>query len=295
MLFKLMVLLLGIFTVARSAWADNTFAQIREWGEVAIAVKGDYQPFGYHNVEGDLIGLEVDLAKLIAQKLGVRLRMTEATSANRLDFLQSGRVDIVLATMTDTNLRREIATIIEPRYYSSGVTLLLPTKSPIDSWEELNGKKVCVLENAFFNGDLANTYGFQAINYESTTAGIEALRDGKCIAWMFEEASILAEIAFKSANDTYFPFHSPLAATLSSPWAIAINKNDSDPSLKKALAEIFADLHRSGKLIELHQQWSMPATEYLLSMKDVWNRKGADGKFICQISEQGDVAPDDCK
>jgi polar amino acid transport system substrate-binding protein len=96
------------------------------------------------------------------------LRKIAVTSANRLDFLQSGRVDIVLAAMTDTDLRREIVTIIEPGYYSSGVTLLFPRMSQIDSREELQGKKVCVLESAFFNGDLASTYGFQAINYEST-------------------------------------------------------------------------------------------------------------------------------
>lgn len=294
-MFRLKIALLSFLAFCQVVQADGQYEQIKEWGEIAVALKGDYLPFGYHNVEGDLIGLEVDLAKDIAQRLNVRLRKVQATSSNRLDFLQRQRVDLVLATMTDTPERRKLVTALEPRYYSSGVTLLLPKKSPIKRWSQLKKKKVCVLERASFNDGLATQYGFQAIQYESTKAGIIALKDGKCAAWMFEEASILAEISTNLSHDRHFPFHAPLPPILVQPWALAIRNEDNDHQLKKALADVLADWHRSGDLIAMHKRWSMPVTDYLTQMNQTWNKKTAAGAYLCQVTDAGAVTPDECK
>lgn len=294
-MFRLKIALLGLLAFCQIVQAESQYERIKAWGEIAVALKGDYLPFGYHNVEGDLIGIEVDLAKDIAQRLDVRLRRVQATSSNRLDFLQRRRVDLVLATMTDTKDRRQLVTALEPRYYSSGVTLLLPNKSPVKNWNQLKKKKVCVLERASFNDELATKYGFQAIQYESTKAGIIALTDGKCVAWMFEEASILAEISTNRSRDIRFPFHAPLPPIHVEPWALAIRKDDENHQLRKALADVLAAWHRTGSLIELHKRWSMPVTGYLTQMNQVWNKKNANGTYLCRVSDAGTVSPDVCK
>src|SRR5207237_7345867 len=120
-------------------------------GHITIGVKADYPLFGQLGADGRPEGMEVDLARDLARRLGVTAQLVTVTSANRLQRLEDGTVDLVLATLGDTEQRRDIVTLIEPNYYASGVNLMVPPDSRVKDWAELRGQKVCATQGAYFN------------------------------------------------------------------------------------------------------------------------------------------------
>ena len=89
--------------------------------ELVVGVKVDYEPYGFINKEGAIVGLEPDLAADLADRLGLKLRLKPVTSANRIEMLQQGQVDLILATMNITEERRAMVSFISPAYYASGI------------------------------------------------------------------------------------------------------------------------------------------------------------------------------
>jgi polar amino acid transport system substrate-binding protein len=96
--------------------AAGSLDQIRERGVLVVGVKGDYQPFGFHDGAGAIVGFEPDLASEIAQNLGVKVKLVPVVATNRLALLASGDIDLVIATMNDTPERRKQVEFVEPSY-----------------------------------------------------------------------------------------------------------------------------------------------------------------------------------
>ena len=121
--------------------ADGVDA-IKQRGTLNVGVKADYKPFGFRDPSGTIVGIEPDLAADIAKRLGVKLELEPVVSSNRMQFLQQGKIDLMIATMSDRPDRRPRRQAIEPLYYS-GVNVLVNKKAGIKDWEELKGKPVC--------------------------------------------------------------------------------------------------------------------------------------------------------
>ena len=123
--------------------ADSTLGKIQEAGEIKIGVKYDVPPFGFKNPQNDEIeGFDVDFGRAVAEKLGVEPRFVEAISDNRIPFLQDGRVDLVLSTMTINAERAQEIEFSEPYYIARG-RILVPQDSDIAGVDDLAGRKVC--------------------------------------------------------------------------------------------------------------------------------------------------------
>jgi glutamate transport system substrate-binding protein len=123
--------------------ADTTMGKIQEKGEIAVGVKYDVPPFGFKNPQsGDIEGFDVDLGKAVADKLGVKLKLVEAISDNRIPFIQRGTVDLVLSTMTINNERAAEIGFTDPYFIAKG-RILVPEDSDIAGIEDLAGRKVC--------------------------------------------------------------------------------------------------------------------------------------------------------
>jgi polar amino acid transport system substrate-binding protein len=72
-------------------------------------------------------------------------------SANRMQFLQQGKIDLMLATMNVTDERRKTVGIVEPSYYASGVNVFVNRKVALKRWEQLKDQKICGIQGAFYN------------------------------------------------------------------------------------------------------------------------------------------------
>src|ERR671918_3026255 len=123
--------------------ANTTMGKIQEAGEIKLGVKYDVPPFGFNNPQsGEVEGFDVDLGRYIADRLGVEPVYREATSDNRIPLLVDGTIDLILSTMTITEERDLEIDFSEPYYVANG-DVLVPEGSPIQTLDDLNGKRVC--------------------------------------------------------------------------------------------------------------------------------------------------------
>jgi glutamate transport system substrate-binding protein len=117
--------------------------RIQGKGELTVGVKFDVPPFGFKNPQsGEVEGFDVDLGRAVADKLGVKLRLVEAISDNRIPFIQDGTVDLILSTMTINAERAQEIGFTDPYFIARG-RILVPKDSDIKGIDDLAGRKVC--------------------------------------------------------------------------------------------------------------------------------------------------------
>src|SRR5215470_4740694 len=98
----------GAAVVLTMGWAAaQTLDKGKQRGVLVVGTKADYKPFGFRDTTGAIVGFEPDLARDVAQRLGARLELEPVVSANRMQFLQQGKIDLMLATMNVTQERRQ--------------------------------------------------------------------------------------------------------------------------------------------------------------------------------------------
>jgi ABC-type amino acid transport substrate-binding protein len=117
--------------------------KIQEKGEIVVGTKFDVPLFGFKNPQsGEVEGFDPDIAQIIADRLGVELKLEEAISDNRIPFLVDGTVDLVLSTMTITTDRDAEIDFSRPYYIAHG-RILTAKDSGIEGAEDTGGKTVC--------------------------------------------------------------------------------------------------------------------------------------------------------
>jgi len=143
---------LGAFALSAMPALADVIDDIKERGTLRVAVKADYKPYGFRDTSGAIIGIEPDLAQDVADKLGVAIEFVPVVSSNRMQFLQQGKVDLLLATMTDKPDRRKVVFIADPNYYSSGTNIMTRWLVEYSSWAEENGGGLALGEYARMKG-----------------------------------------------------------------------------------------------------------------------------------------------
>src|SRR5437660_9215359 len=141
---------LGLALAATPA-AAQTLDKIKQRGVLVVGTKADYKPFGFRATSGAMVGFEPDLARDVAGRLGVRLELEPVVSSNRMQFLQQGKIDLMLATMNVTDERRKIVGIVDPSYYASGVNVFAVKKAALKTWDQLKGQKISGIKGAWYN------------------------------------------------------------------------------------------------------------------------------------------------
>lgn len=264
-------------------------ALIERRGMVRVGVKIDYPPWGMVAADTRIVGLEADLAADLAARLGVELELQAVTTANRLQRLQQGMVDVVIATLSDTPARRRMVDMLEPHYYASGVSLLHHQVVSVAGWESLRGRPVCLTEGTYFNRKLIERYGIRPLVFPGTRDTLMALRDGRCVGWAYDETALLPllqtdELAeYRLLEDSIF----------TTPWAVAVARGEGEGALGRQVAEIVADWHRQGLLNELQAAWQLPPNSFLQRQQARWSLRDSAGAWRCQ-PEQHDLLAAGC-
>jgi len=192
----LMGALLGFLLTGAAAKAD-VLDDIKKRGTLIVGVKADYKPFGFRDPSGGIIGLEPDLAGDVAKKLGVKLELVPVVSANRMEFLNQGKIDLMIATMSDKPERRKVVQVIEPLYYSDACNILLRKNSPIKSWDDLKGKKLCGTTGAFYNKDIQQTYGPEIASFDGSEKPLLALKNNDCVGYVYDQTFIAGKLTVR--------------------------------------------------------------------------------------------------
>jgi len=174
--------------------ADSSLDAIRTRGLLRVGVKADAPPFGYVTPDGRRAGFEVDLARLFARVLfgdDTRVEFVTVTTATRFTALQTGRVDLVLATITATAERRQLAELSAP-HFVSGSLLLVSRGSPVAGLGDLVGRRVAVVVDAVQERDLVESQPRAVAQpVDSVADGVRAVRSDQADAFLYDDVVLL--------------------------------------------------------------------------------------------------------
>jgi polar amino acid transport system substrate-binding protein len=246
----------------------DTLADIKAKGMLTVGVKADYPPFSFRAPSGELTGLEVDLAKDIAQRLGVKLKLEPVDATSRLQFLQRAKVDLVIATMAVKDDRKKAVGVLEPYYYASGVAVLAPKSVGIKSSADLHGKDVCVWKGAYYSGSIVTLTGRALVDIKRMRYAkeiSEALESGRCTALAYEDMRLMKHKQVLAEKWQEFDVVSLELPPL--PWAIAVRHEDKNAPWGQFVTAALADWHKSGMLATLEAKWLGRNSAWLLEQK----------------------------
>jgi glutamate transport system substrate-binding protein len=128
--------------------AGTTMKAIQDKGVLKVGTKFDQPLYGEKQINGDITGFDVEIAKIIAEELGVKAEFVEAVSKNREPFIKAGTVDLVVATYTINDKRKKEVSFAGP-YYQTGQSILVKAdNNAITKKDDLAGKRVCSVEGS---------------------------------------------------------------------------------------------------------------------------------------------------
>jgi len=256
----------GITTSAQAACSNDVWNKVMKRGKIVVGVKADYKPWGFRNTDGEIVGMEIDVAQAAADAMGVELETVAVQSSNRMQFLEQGKIDMMIATMSDRADRREIVGITQPNYYTSGTNIMAPKALNFANWEDLRGKPVCGKQGAFYNEVVTERYGVEVVAFTGNAEAKQALRDKKCVAWVYDDSSIGSDLSSGDFDD----FEMPLASEDDNPWALAVPLAEKECVFGHFMSGLTFNMHQSGKLIELEAKWGIKPTAYLADKKEAY-------------------------
>ena len=135
--------LTGVLATCSMAYAaDDELAQIQESGKLKVGVEGTYPPYTYHDDNGELTGFDVEVAKAIADKLGVEADFTESDWDSLLAGIDSGRLDTVINAVSITPEREEKYDFAGPYFYITQQIVVAKDNDDIVDMASLDGKKI---------------------------------------------------------------------------------------------------------------------------------------------------------
>ena len=190
---------------AADKFDDGTkMKELAESGKIVVGVKYDQPGLGFKGAADDIpSGFDIEVAKLLVADLGIdpqsdNVTWEETISDNREPFLVEDRVDIVLASYSITDERRQIVGQTGP-YLITGQQVLVPADSDVESIGDLSGKEVCSVTGST-SIDNINAEGAKGVGYDSYSECVEKVLDGTAAA-MSTDGSILAGFAAQNEGE----------------------------------------------------------------------------------------------
>jgi ABC-type amino acid transport substrate-binding protein len=235
---------------AGRADAQSTLEVVKKRGSLVAGVKTDFPPFGTIDAAGKNVGFDVDVAHLFAKALfndANRVELVAVTSGNRIPFLQSGKIDIIIATVTVTEERRQVVEFSDP-YFMSGSLLLVPKSSTVRGLEDMAGKTVAVVQGAIQDKDVAELMPrADRIKFGKVSEAVLAVKGGRADAYVHDDIVILSLVKenpdLKAVGKPFTP----------RPYGIAVRKGDTE-FIKWVNAEL-ARMRRDGTYDRLWKKY----------------------------------------
>ena len=249
--------LLALSLIPTSARADQ-LDDIRKKGEIVVGVLGTDEPNSFIDPKTrEIVGYEVDLANAIAKKIGVKVALKQLAVAARIPELQQGRVDILAASLTH-NAERESQVDFSLTTFVTGQLVMVRASSGITQLTQLAGKKVLTVKGGTQEPNIRKAVpGVEVVTFETALQAFLALQQGKGIAYVNDEISLLSNYAKLGAAKKDYTI---LAQSISvEPLALGLKKGEK--GLKAAVDSALRDLESSGEAEKLFFKWFGPTTK----------------------------------
>ena len=171
----------------------RTLEEIQESGEINIGVFSDKNPFGYVDENSEYQGYDVYFANRIGEDLGVKVNFVSTEAANRIEYLQTGKVDIILANFTVTPERAEEVDFALP-YMNVALGVVSPDSNVITTLDDWNANDQVIV----ISGTTAETYlttnypDIPLQKYDTYANAKNALENGNAVAWANDNTEVIA-------------------------------------------------------------------------------------------------------
>jgi len=234
--------------LTQAVHADG-LSDITDRGTLRVAVPQDFPPFGSVGPDMQPRGLDIDTAKLIADQLKVKLQLTPVNSTNRIPFLTTGKVDLVISSL-GKNPEREQVIDFSSAYAPFYLAVFGPPEAAIADLDDLKGKTISVTRGAIEDIELSK------VAPEGTTIKRFEDNNSTIAAYLAGQTDLIASgnvvmVAISEKNPKRIP---ALKLKLKdSPVYVGINKNQ--PALLEKVNQIIATGKTDGSLEKNSQTW----------------------------------------
>ena len=202
----ILVLLTLAFSVMTTAAAESgkvyrTLDEIKESGKINIGVFSDKNPFGYVDENGEYQGYDVYFANRIGEDLGISVNFVSTEAANRVEYLETGKVDIILANFTVTAERAEKVDFALP-YMNVALGVVSPESRVIRDLSEIGAEDQVIVISGTTAEDylIKNNPEIKLQKYDTYANAKTALENGNAVAWANDNTEV---IAFALENEGY--------------------------------------------------------------------------------------------
>ena len=237
------------FLASTAAFADSALDAVMAKKSIAIAIPTDFPPYGFVGTDMAPQGLDVDMARLIAAKLGVAVELVPVTSANRVPYLQTRKADLVISTLGKNPEREKVidfTSAYSPFFQAVFAAKSVAIKSPAD----LAGKTIGVTRGAIEDMELTKIVPPSADvkRFEDNNATVSAFVSGQ-VQVIATGASVAGNMMARNPQlGTEFKL-----LLKDSPNFIGVAKGDDKIRLK--VNEIIAAARASGEIDRLCLKW----------------------------------------
>ena len=196
-----LVLTLSLAAAASADVVYRTLDEIKSSGTINIGVFSDKNPFGYVDENGEYQGYDVYFARRIAEDLGVELNFVSTEAANRVEYLETGKVDIILANFTVTPERAEKVDFALP-YMNVALGVVSPDSRIITDLSELTADDQVIVISGTTAEDylIKNNPEIRLQKYDTYANAKNALENGNAVAWANDNTEV---IAYALQNEGY--------------------------------------------------------------------------------------------
>ncbi|SHG89601.1 transporter substrate-binding domain-containing protein [Pollutimonas bauzanensis] len=253
-----------------AALADPTLDRIKQRHKIAVGIGLTGEAFGTLDpATQEPIGYQVDLARDLARRLGVDLDIVPVATPNRIQFLQSGKVDLLMSSLVWTEERSRLLGLVPTPYYHTGGVALTRKDSGIHELEDLRGKPVCMSQGSSFARPLTVDYGIVVKGYRTIAESVLALRGGTCVAAVHASSALSPQLSGK--DPAWSDYHAPITQIDPSAWVAAARREDSDTIA--AVDAVIQEWHRNGFLIATEAKYHIePKAQALVELHDKYSR-----------------------
>ena len=229
--------------------SPTLLADITAAGKIRVAVPQDFPPFGSVGADMKPQGYDIDMANLIGEKLGVEVELVPVTSANRIPYLQTNKVDIVISSM-GKNAERDAVIDFSDAYAPFYNGVFAPADIEISGASDLSDKVIGVTRGSIEDLELTEIAPEDATlkRYEDNNGTISAFLSGQVEAIATGNVVAAAIIERNPPKRPEMKF-----LVKNSPCYIGFNEGE--PELMAKLNEIIAAAKADGELNAISQQW----------------------------------------
>ncbi|UZJ59912.1 ABC transporter substrate-binding protein [Pseudomonas sp. KU26590] len=255
----------ALLVACSTAFAGSTLDRVTKTGELTEVLMESYPPFSFLNDQNQLDGFDVDVAKAVAERLGVKLKLETPSWDVIAAGHWSGRFDICICSMTPSKARAEVFDFPATYYQSPAVVVVNAKDQSISTGKDLSGKKVGVISastyEAYLNKDLVIegaedkpiTYPFsnvQVAPYDNEQVAFQDLALGTGVRLDAMVTNLITANQRIAQDPRFKVVGEPLYAE---PNVVAIEKGD--PEWRTKVTEVIAQLKADGTLSKISQKW----------------------------------------